>query len=142
MADDLGLLPERAVEQLVLDLLRVAAAEAEADVGGDLAEQRADAILDRLFRHVELHRHVAAGDVEADAADRDVVLVGDHAADRLRVAEMAVGAEHAADHAAVLHAARHLLLGALVVLAENFDFGHAALLSCYVWSGWVDLNHR
>ena len=65
-------------------------------------DQRAGPVGDRLPRHIELHRHVAAGDVEADAADRDVLLVGDHAADRLRIAEVAVGAQHAADHAAVL----------------------------------------
>jgi hypothetical protein len=32
---------------------------------------------------------------------------------------MAVGAQDAAAHAVVLHAARHLILGALVVLAEK-----------------------
>jgi hypothetical protein len=111
----------------VLDLLGIAAAEPEADIGGDLVDDRPDAVGDRLLRHVELHRHVAAGDVEADPADRDVLLVGDHAADRLRIAEMSVGTEHAADHAAVLHAAHHLLLGALVMLAENLHFGHCGL---------------
>ena len=91
LADRLDLLPERAVEQRVIDLLGVAAAETEADLGSDLVEQRTDTIRDPRFRHVELHRHVAAGDVEADAADGDVLLVGHHAADRVRVAEMAVG---------------------------------------------------
>ena len=33
------------------------------------------------------HGHVAAADVEADAADRNVFLVGDDAADRLGIAE-------------------------------------------------------
>src|SRR5262249_8399836 len=40
MVDRLGLLPERAVEQVVLDLLRIAAAEPEADVARDLLDQR------------------------------------------------------------------------------------------------------
>src|SRR5437016_13077125 len=90
-------------------------------------DDRLDAIFDRLLRHVELHCHVAASDVEAYAAYRDMLVVSDDAADRLRVAEMAVGAQDTATHATVLHAARHLLLGALVVLAENFRFCHHAL---------------
>src|SRR5262245_66577371 len=56
-----------------------------------------------------------------------MLVVSDDAADRLRVTEMAVGAQDTAAHAAVLHAARHLLLGALVVLAENSRFCHHAL---------------
>src|SRR5262249_8216613 len=57
------------------------------------------------------------------------------AADRLGVAEMAVRAQHAAHHAAVLHAARHLLLGAVVVLAEDPDLGHGLLLVVQVDPG-------
>jgi hypothetical protein len=56
-----------------------------------------------------------------------MLVVSDDAADRLRVTEMAVGAQDTAAHAAVLHAARHLLLGALVVVAENSRFCHHAL---------------
>src|SRR5262249_54531521 len=66
---------------------------------------------------------------------RDVLRVRDDAADRLRIAEMAVGAQHAAHHAAVLHAARHLLLGAVVVLAEDLDLGHRLLLAIDLASG-------
>src|SRR5437762_2713510 len=82
------------------------------------------AVADRRLRHVELNRHVAAGDVEADAAHRDVLVIGDHAADRLGIAEVAVGAQHAAHDAAVLHTARHLLLGALVMRPENLHLRH------------------
>ena len=57
-----------------------------------------------------------------------MILVGDDAADRLRVAEVAVGAQHAAHHAADAHAAPHLLDGALVVLAEDLQVGHDTLL--------------
>jgi len=73
---------------------------------------------------IEAHRHVAAADVEADARDRHVLLVGDHAADRLRIAEVAVGAEHAARDAADAHAAPHLLDGALVMLTEDLQVRH------------------
>jgi hypothetical protein len=57
-----------------------------------------------------------------------MLVIGDHAADRLRIAEVAVGAEHAAHDAAILHAARHLLPGALVVRSEDLDLGHDTLL--------------
>ena len=57
----------------------------------------ADAVLDRRVRRIEPDRHVAAADVEADARDAELALIGDHAADRLRVAEMAVGADRAGD---------------------------------------------
>jgi len=58
-----------------------------------------------------------------------VLLIGDDAADRLGVAEMAVGAQHGAGDAAVLHAASHLLLRARVVFAEDLDVGHRWLLN-------------
>src|SRR5262249_19503884 len=109
---------------LVLDLFRVDATEPEADIRCDILEDQLDAIFDRLLRHVELYCHVAASDVEAHAANRDMLVVSDDAADRLRVTKMAVGAQDTAAHAAVLHAARHLLLGALVVVAENPHFCH------------------
>src|SRR5262249_61067529 len=56
-----------------------------------------------------------------------MLVVSDDATDWLRVTKMAVGAQDTAAHAAVLHAARHLLLGALVVVAENPHFCHHAL---------------
>ncbi len=59
-----------------------------------------------------------------------MILVGDDAADRLRVAEVSVGAQDAARDAADAHAAPHLRDGALVVLAEDFQIGHDPLLLC------------
>ena len=52
---------------------------------------------------------VAAADVVADARRRDVALVGDAAADRLAVARVVVGAEHAELGVAGLHAPLELL---------------------------------
>jgi len=66
------------------------------------------------------------------ARDRDVLLVGDHAADGLRVAEVAVGAQHAAGDAADAHAAPHLRDGALVMLAEDLQIRHDTLLSAHI----------
>ena len=123
--DRLDFLPERAVEQRVIDLFRIAAAKPETDVGGDLVEDRPDAVRDALLGHVELHRHVAASDVETDARHRDVLFICNDATNRLRIAEMAVRAQHAADHAAELHAAGHLRLGAIVVIAENLHLRHS-----------------
>jgi hypothetical protein len=57
------------LEQRVLDALRIDATDAEADGAADVGEDRADAILDHDARHVETHRHVAAANVIADAAD-------------------------------------------------------------------------
>ena len=122
------------VEQRVLDALRIDAADAEAHRAADVGEDAADPVVDRCARHVEAHRHVAAADVVADAADRDMLLIGDDAADRLRIAEVPVGAQHAADHAADTHAARHLRLGARIMLAEDFEV-HGALPSGWGW-GW------
>ena len=87
----------------MLDLFLVSATEPKADIRCDILEDRLDAIFDRLLRHVELHCHVAASDVEAHAANRDMLVVSDDAADWLRVTKMAVGAQDTAAHAAVLH---------------------------------------
>jgi predicted Kef-type K+ transport protein len=73
-----------------------------------------------------------------------VVLVGDHAADRLRVAEVAIGAQYAAGHAADAHAAPHLRDGALVMVAVDLEFSHDTLLSFEVLhiSGWSAQGSR
>jgi len=73
------------------------------------------------------HREVAARDVVADARRRDVVAIADHAADRHRVAEMSVGAEHRRCAGLRGGAALQLLDGRRVVPPENLDHGdHAA----------------
>ena len=64
-------------------------------------------------------RRVAAGDVEADAHDRDLLAIGGDAADRHHVAEVAVGHQRRA-----LGAARdvgQLGQGVRLVLAEDGD---------------------
>src|SRR5918999_4300004 len=62
-----------------------------------------------------------AADVEPNARRRDVALVRDAAADRLRVARVVVGAEDAVLGFARLHAALQLLEAALVDGAERLD---------------------
>jgi hypothetical protein len=64
---------------------------------------------------------VAAADVEADAGRRDVVRVGDHAADRLGVADVGVGAQRARDRVAGPRAAAQLGDGALLDGAAHRD---------------------
>ncbi len=68
---------------------------------------------------VEARGHVAATDVEADAGDTDLFVVGDDAADRLGVAEMPIGADHAVLDVADLHAVAHLLDRAGLVIAGH-----------------------
>ena len=117
-----GFLPGVAVvEQRMLDPLLVAAADAERDHAGHILDEDADLVGDRLVWRIQPYRHVAAADVEADAGDADLLLVGDDAADRLRVAEMAVGADHAGDDVADPHAIAHLGDGRRVVLPEDLE---------------------
>ena len=75
--------------------------------------------LDRFVRHVEAHGHVAAADVEADAGDADLLFVGDHATDRLCIAEVSVRADDAGHDVAGRHAVAHLRDGCCIVLAED-----------------------
>jgi hypothetical protein len=126
---DAGVLPQRTVEDGVVDRLRVGATEPEAHLFGNVVGDHGDARANVLIFEVHARRHVATADVETDARDRDVLFVGDHAADRLGIAEMAVGAEHAARNAADAHAAPHLLDGALVMLTEYLQVRHDTLLS-------------
>ena len=77
-------------------------------------------------RQLRAHGLVAAADVVADARRRDVALVGDAAADRLRVARVMVGAEHAELGVARLHAPLELLEAAFVDGAKGLDRAHLA----------------
>lgn len=61
------------------------------DAADDLVHDVGD--VDVVGTQVGPHRLVAAVDVEADADRRDVLAVSDHAADRHRIADVAVGAE-------------------------------------------------
>ena len=71
------------------------------------------------YARVQAHRHVAAADVEADAGDADLALVGDDAADRLGVAQVTVGADHAGHGIADRHAVAHLGDRRGIVIADH-----------------------
>jgi hypothetical protein len=107
----------------VLDPLVVGASDAERDHVVHVLDDRADVAFDLAERRVEAHGHVAAADVEADTGDADLLLIGDHAADRLRIAEMPVGANHAGDGIADRHAIAHLRDRRVIVLAEDLSAG-------------------
>src|SRR6266852_551934 len=121
----------------MLDLLSVGAPQTEADVLGNFRQDGTDIVRNRIAFDIQLHRHIAAADIEADATDRNMLLVSDHAAHRLRVPEMAIGAQHTAGNASDAHASMHLRYGLVVVLSENLEAGHdAAFLRCRLkWSG-------
>ena len=108
----------------MVDALGVLAAETEADHLADVVEDRVETRRDVGAHHVGLGGEVAATDVEADAGNRNVTLIGDHPADRLGVAEVAVGAQHAGNGAADAHAPPHLSDGLVVVLAEDLQVAH------------------
>ena len=104
-------------------------AHAEGDPPRDLRHQPLDAA-----EHVEVGAGqlgtsglVAAADVEADAGRRDMALVGDAAADRLRVAGVVVCAEHAELGATGLHAAAELGEASLVDGSERLDLHELSL---------------
>jgi hypothetical protein len=62
-----------------------------------------------------------AADVIANARRRDVALVGNPAADRLRVARVVVGAENSVVRVPCLHAALQLLEAPLIHIAKGLD---------------------
>jgi hypothetical protein len=116
----------------VVHLHGIALPDAEADRAADIVEDGLGARREIGVTRIQADRHVAASDVEADTADRDVLLVGDHAANRMRVAEVAVGAQNAFHGAADRHAALHLRERLGLVLTVDFDVAHEALLSLSV----------
>src|SRR5436309_6268267 len=105
----------------MFDALRIAAADTERDHARDVADDLADALLNCRKRRVEAYRHVAAADVEADAGNADLAFIGDHASDRLRIAEMPVGADRAGDHVPDAHAIAHLRERTFGVLTEDLE---------------------
>src|SRR5262249_57062778 len=82
----------------------------------------ANAVLDRVKQRIETDGHVPAADVEANARNADLLLVGNDATDRLRVTEMAIGAHDAGDDVADRHAIAHLRNRRVVVLAEHLEW--------------------
>ena len=120
------------VEHRVVGPLGRRHAHAERDPARDLAHdppRRRRARRGRRGVSSVCDRLVAAADVVADAGRRDVALVGDAAADRLAVARVVVGAEHAELGVAGRHAALELLEAARVDVAEGLDRAHRSLLS-------------
>ena len=103
------------VEHRVVGPLGRRHAHAERDAPRDLAHHRLDTAerVEVGARQLGPRRLVAAADVVADARRRHVALVGDAAADRLAVARVVVGAEHAEVGVARGHAALELLEAAL-----------------------------
>src|SRR5262245_29384234 len=79
---DAGSIPQGRVEQLVIDLHGVALPDAEADRTADVVENRLGRGRQISVARIEPYGHVAARDVEADTADRDILFVSDYAADR------------------------------------------------------------
>ena len=119
----------------MIDLHGVALTDAEANRSPDIVEDGLGARREVGVTRIEPDRHVAARDVEADTADGDVFLVGDHAADRMGVAEVAVGAQNALHGAADRHAALHLRERLGLMLAVDLDVAHersCSLLSVVV----------
>ena len=97
----------------------VVAPDAEGDAPEDLVHDPRQVGLHVAEREVGEHRLVAAADVVADARRAEVLAVGDDAADRLRVADVTVGAQHALAAVLRLDAALELRDGPLVVVAED-----------------------
>src|SRR5262249_40492083 len=107
------------VEELVVDLLFVGATDAKRNRAGHVVDNFANAVLDRVKGRIETDGHVSAADVEANAGNADLLLVGNDATDRLCVTEMAIGAHDAGDDVADRHAIAHLRNRRVVGLAER-----------------------
>src|SRR2546423_6687673 len=69
-------------------------------------------------RRIRPNGEITAGDVEPNAGERDLIRVGDYAADRLRVTLVPIGAQDCA-LAAGFHAPLDLRDRRLIVLAKN-----------------------
>ena len=89
--------PCRVVEEFVIDARLVRAAHAEGNVANDVVHDALDLWRNILRLRICADRKVAAGDVESDAGDGNLVLVGDDASDRLSIALVPIGAQDAAD---------------------------------------------
>jgi hypothetical protein len=103
----------------------VVAPDAERDPPEDLVHDPRQVVLDVGEGQVGARGLVAAGNVEADSGRGDVAAVGDHAADRHGVAEVAVGAEHALRALLGRDAVLELRDRCRVVLSEDPD-GHGS----------------
>ena len=115
------------VEHPVVDPLGRRNAHAKRDPPRDLTHDPLDAAqrLEIAARELRLHRLVAAADVVSHAGRGQVALVGDRAADRLAVARVMIGAQHAELGIARGHAALELLEAARVHVTEGLDRPHS-----------------
>ena len=86
-----------------------------------MISRHAAELVEASARQLRSRGLVAAADVVADTRRRHEPLVGDAAADGLRVAGVVVGAEDAERGVTRLHAALELLEAALVHVAERLD---------------------
>src|ERR1700736_6793120 len=107
------------VKQFMPDSLFVDASDTERNDLADIGQNRRNAIFDVDKRRIEPDGHIAATNVEANPRDADLLLVGDDAAHRLRITEMAIGADDALHRVADGHAVPHLGNGVFVVVAED-----------------------
>src|SRR5581483_1540852 len=123
--------PRGVVEQFMIDFRFRFAADAEGNVAYDVVHDLVDLVRDLFAFDVGENGEIPASDVEADAAQRNLVFVCDDAPDRLRVTFVAVGAQHA-----TLTAGRDAGLDLpdrrVVVLTENFclrdRFAHVEII--------------
>ena len=114
--------PRRVVKQIMFNPRFTFASNAERNVVNHVVHDLVDLRRDFLPLGIGQDGEITASDVEANTAERDFVFVGNHAADRLRITFVAVGAKHAA-FAAGRYAGLDLLDRRRVVLAEDFCFG-------------------
>ncbi len=107
------------VEEIVRHALVVRAPDAERNRRRNLTRKVNRSALHRSKRDIQPNGHVPAPDVESDAGNADLLVIGNHTADRLRVAEMAIGANDAGDSIADAHAGLHLRNRAGLVRAQH-----------------------
>src|SRR5205085_3667953 len=112
-------LPRRIVEQLVIDSRFAFLADAEGNIAHDIVHDFFHRRRDLRSSRVGANGEIAAGDIEADTGEPDLVRVSYYAADRLRVTFVAVRAQDR-PLAARRHAPFDLRDRRFVVLSKYF----------------------
>src|SRR4051794_32412327 len=92
-----------------------------------ILDQTAGLAFDIAEPGVEPHRHVSAANVEPYSGNADLIFIGDDAANRLRVAQMTIRANHPGDDISDRHAVLHLRNGRIVMAAENLQWAALVL---------------
>src|SRR5438270_8482504 len=134
-------LPRRIVEQLVIDSRFAFLADAEGTIAHDVVHDFFHRRRDLRSSRVDANGEIAAGDIEADTGERDLVRVSDYAADRLRVTFVAVRAQDR-PLAPRRHAPFDLRDRRFVVLAKDFGVHPVNLRSAitrHASTSWRDL---